>query len=537
MRRKIATVALSTVLVVSALAFLAPSAAASPLTNEGFEDGNFNGWSVYTYWGFAYVTGYYYPYSAPIGSYMAVLGGGYGYVDQTITQTAYFNAGDTLSGKVAAYLGDYLPYNDEVEVTVGGTTIYYRNVAMGAGYYSFVDVSWTAPSSGWYTVRISAMNAIDSAVSPRIYVDFGEPKPRTEIFREDFETGGPGWTSYGYNNLWHITQHRSVSPTHSMYYGRENYWDYDVGWNYGILESPPIAITGDNPQVSFEHWMETEGMPGWYDTGFLYILVNNMWLYFIDYWGDYYGAWSTKTYNVPASNGDTIELWFYFDTGDSLFNYYEGWYLDDVVVTVEGEPAFAELVVTDSGFMRPTIAAGGGGMAYVTVENIGDGDATVSGYSWGGADIAETQTLQAGPKTIKVGEEATIVVAAIVTAGTPEGATGLDFVCEYNSETGDPLEETVDINILWKETGGDRSEYVHSQDGLRHTRRLAYNIGAGNVADGGELVDACDAFLAGDYGRAKNIAVKPGGPGLGAWGLAPGQTQGNEGNGNGGLNG
>jgi hypothetical protein len=508
------------------------------LVNEGFEDGNFNGWSVYTYMGYAYVTNYYYPYTAPIGNYMSVLIGGAGYVDQTITQTAYFNAGDTLSGKVAAYLGDYLPYNDEVELSVGGTTLYYRNVAMGAGYYPFVDVSWTAPSSGFYTVRISAMNAIDSVGDPRIYVDFGEAAPRTEIYREDFETGGPGWTSYGYNNLWHITQRRSVSPTHSMYYGLESTGTYDTGtWNYGILQSPMISITGENPQVSFEKWFQGEW---WYpfDTGWFYVLVNNMYLYLMDYWYAWETSWMTEQYGLPfVSNGDTIQLWFYFDTLDSLYNYYEGWYVDDVVVTVEGEPAFGELVVTDSGFMRPTIAAGGGGMAYVTVESIGDADATVSGYSWGGADIALTHDLIAGPKTIKVGEEATIVVAAHVTAGTPEGVTGLDFVCEYNSETGDPLEETIDIGVLNKETGGDRSEYVHSQDGLRHTRRLAYNIADGAVADGGELEDACDAFLAGDYGRAKNIAVKPGGPGLGAHGLAPGQVQGNEGNGNGGMNG
>jgi hypothetical protein len=44
--------------------------------------------------------------------------------------------------------------------------------------------------------------------------------------------------------------------------------------------------------------------------------------------------------------------------------------------------------------------------------------------------------------------------------------------------------------------------------------------------------------MAGNYQKAKNLAVKPKGvPGLGYYGLAPGQVQGNEGNGNGGLNG
>jgi hypothetical protein len=191
--------------------------------------------------------------------------------------------------------------------------------------------------------------------------------------------------------------------------------------------------------------------------------------------------------------------------------------------------------------MRERIAPGGGGMAYVLVQNIGENEAKIKSYSWEGVDIAETQELgDAPPKNIPVGESVVIFrVAVHVYAGLVDGSVaGLDFKIVYNSDSGDPLEHTVDIAIQWKFHGNDRSEYVHSQDALRHMRCLDYAIEDGIVEDNGELTDATLAFMAGNYQKAKNLAVKPKGvPGLGYYGLAPGQVQGNEGNGNGGLNG
>jgi hypothetical protein len=197
------------------------------------------------------------------------------------------------------------------------------------------------------------------------------------------------------------------------------------------------------------------------------------------------------------------------------------------------------LEVTDALFMRDTISAGGGGIAMVTFENTGAYEAKITDYTLGGADIAMYEELSDPiPKYLQPGDSYTVQVACYTIAGTADGSTtSFDVTISYNAVSGQPLVASAPINIQWFMSGGERSDYVHSQDALRHSLRLNYNIGAGYVTDGGELDAAVAAFCAGDYKQAKNEATKPGGPGLGFWGLSPGQVQGNEGNGNGGLNG
>jgi hypothetical protein len=208
-------------------------------------------------------------------------------------------------------------------------------------------------------------------------------------------------------------------------------------------------------------------------------------------------------------------------------------------MSVSTKIAKTTMEVTDYSFDRDTIAAGGGGIAKITVENTGSNDALLGGSSIGGLDIAQIYMLGPDmPNSLSPGESFTLVVGAVVMAGTPDGSIAtLDLTIEYNSVSGNPLTHSVEINIKWKESGGDRSEYVQSQDAFRHILRLYFNIGAGYVTDNGEFASALSAFINGDYKKAKNWAVKPGGPGLGFWGLAPGQVEGNEGNGNGGLKG
>jgi hypothetical protein len=207
----------------------------------------------------------------------------------------------------------------------------------------------------------------------------------------------------------------------------------------------------------------------------------------------------------------------------------------------EGPPVVTTLRVTDGGFVRNPIAAGGMGIGYATVENVGEEKAMIESLSFGeGVNIARTYDVGGlgYPKELDPGEDFTIFLGACVMAGTPEPATGMDLRITYNSESGQPLQETVDVPIKWKELGGDRSEYVQSQDAFRHMLCLNFAIGDGIVEDTGEFDAAVEAFLGEDYKRAKKLAVSPPGvPGLGFYGLAPGQTEGNEGNGNGGLNG
>jgi hypothetical protein len=249
--------------------------------------------------------------------------------------------------------------------------------------------------------------------------------------------------------------------------------------------------------------------------------------------------------NIPSTWTPSVGCALYNNVVDATEFYYRGYYgeygtrITDYMSVESAVPEPTTLEVTDALFMRDTISAGGGGIAMVTFENTGAYEAKITDYTLGGADIAMYEELSDPiPKYLQPGDSYTVQVACYTIAGTADGSTtSFDVTISYNAVSGQPLVASAPINIQWFMSGGERSDYVHSQDALRHSLRLNYNIGAGYVTDGGELDAAVAAFCAGDYKQAKNEATKPGGPGLGFWGLSPGQVQGNEGNGNGGLNG
>jgi hypothetical protein len=43
-------------------------------------------------------------------------------------------------------------------------------------------------------------------------------------------------------------------------------------------------------------------------------------------------AWVSQSINLSAYIGQDVRLRFYFDTMDSVLNYYEGYYVDDVQI-------------------------------------------------------------------------------------------------------------------------------------------------------------------------------------------------------------
>ncbi len=62
-------------------------------------------------------------------------------------------------------------------------------------------------------------------------------------------------------NLWHSTTHKADSTTHSQYYGRETYWNYDTGArNAGNLVSPSISLAGVTGPITlrFDYILQTE---------------------------------------------------------------------------------------------------------------------------------------------------------------------------------------------------------------------------------------------------------------------------------------
>ncbi len=179
------------------------------------------------------------------------------------------------------------------------------------------------------------------------------------LFEDDIESGNKGWNrswtirsnkTWGEDDpvLWHITEHRSTSPTHSWYYGIEEQWNYNTGTtNNGSLVSPIIDIT-DYTDVylilKYSADLEPQGGGHWGD-----YFSGSLWIDDLN-WG-----MGLISFNNKSTNGEFIKKMFYldhwgkglqitfdFESVDELYNDYEGIYLDDIQIIADGYKPIAD---------------------------------------------------------------------------------------------------------------------------------------------------------------------------------------------------
>ena len=160
--------------------------------------------------------------------------------------------------------------------------------------------------------------------------------------------------------------------------------------------------------------------------------------------------------------------------------------------------------------------------------------------------------------TMEPGETATFYFAMTISAGSPIGPMDLKIIVSYSGVT---KEQVVTLPIILKMFGNEQSCYRHRQNALRTLRAfdmdddegMLHNLEPGDqVLLGGSALDPEDALLlliswyengcgGGDdvehAHSASSSLTGHYGMGMQYWGFAPGQEEGNEGNGNGGLTG
>jgi C1A family cysteine protease len=159
------------------------------------------------------------------------------------------------------------------------------------------------------------------------------------IFYDDFESGLSKWDTI--TGMWHLTNISSIwsnsyhSPTHSMWFGNESTGTYDSGYReMGELTSIPIDLTGiDIAKLEFYHWREGEG--GGYDESYVYISTDGVnWDQIYVGSEGYISPWEKISIDISTYSGNSsVQVQFYFDTSDGLYNDYRGWLVDDVMIS------------------------------------------------------------------------------------------------------------------------------------------------------------------------------------------------------------
>ncbi len=166
----------------------------------------------------------------------------------------------------------------------------------------------------------------------------------TTHWSDDMESG-QNWTATG---LWHITEQKSHSSSHSQWYGQEGTGNYATGGrSQGTLTSPSIDVSGtDSITISFWHWRSVfhYDQPGFAQdqTYAEYSLDGGGWtqFWYEDSEDPSQYAWQQILHDVTTTSVSSMRVRFGFDTWFSdYYDDYPGWFIDDFGVYSDASDA------------------------------------------------------------------------------------------------------------------------------------------------------------------------------------------------------
>ena len=234
--------------------------------------------------------------------------------------------------------------------------------------------SWSAIASPQYVsqpfgVVVSALDSSNSpatnftgAASLSAFASGGGT-----VFQANFESGLQGFTvdnTVGNGNgLWHLSTGRGADAGHSasqsLYYGMSEGLSgggtYNTGGiNEGAVISPSINLAGVAAPITlqFNYLLQTEGNAS-FDFALVEISTNNGASYATLANANLGGAltnntsglWLPATLSLSPYAGQQIRLRFHFNTVDNVANAFEGWYVDDLLITsAQSNPAMTPTV-------------------------------------------------------------------------------------------------------------------------------------------------------------------------------------------------
>ncbi len=177
-------------LAIAAAAAVLSAAPASAATNTGFEFG-LAGWTANGNGGTTTAASVGNNTLAPTqGKSLGYIGSGLGAgVYSTLEQSFALQAGDVLTGNAAFMAGDYLPFDDDAYLSIGGNVLGTASVATVGDYGTtgWLNFSFVAPTAGSYLLQLGVRNVLDNAAPSYALLDnvrvngalAGVPEPAT----------------------------------------------------------------------------------------------------------------------------------------------------------------------------------------------------------------------------------------------------------------------------------------------------------------------------------------------------------------------
>jgi hypothetical protein len=277
--------------------------------------------------------------------------------------------------------------NDETDISV---EIYINGILentleipfLASGATEIVMYSYTPISVGVYEFLASVI-----PVSGELYITNNVASDTSMIIFGtligDFEGTIEGWT---WDGLWHLINEANpygevYSPIQSMWYGQDVTGNYDTGSiNSGTLISPSIELASYASYIAFYSWYETESIYHTFDVKDVYIILpDDSWV-MLGYVSGLMNEWVLFYFDIEMYAGMTVQFAFKFDTVDSLYNNYRGWFIDDIML-LEDLPIVESLIDFELGDWLTLDYLGGVYFQFTYEYNIDPTHVYVSQYS------------------------------------------------------------------------------------------------------------------------------------------------------------
>ena len=169
---------------------------------------------------------------------------------------------------------------------------------------------------------------------------------QTELFHEDFESGLGRWSA---TSMWHLESEADTcgsvlapfpSPGTAARYGQTTFncnFNGDHSGDLTLLAPVSIPTWAGDVRLTYWTWEETEceqlngepGNCGW-DHRTVSVSADGGQTWTDVAFGGEEQVWRLVTVDLSAYRGEDVLLRLTFDTVDSLWNDFQGWYVDDV---------------------------------------------------------------------------------------------------------------------------------------------------------------------------------------------------------------